>query len=103
MDNMYKGFALVKAVLICIIMSFSLSPSVYTEEKPEIRLSNNSQLFLDNYIVARMDNIKRKLQQPTKHPSNPLIVQDKLWEKRVIEIYGTIHDERRLLSHCVLF
>ena len=87
---MYKTFALEKVILICIGMSFFLPPSVYAEGKPEVRLSNNSQLFLDNYIIARMDNLKRELQKPTKHPSNPLIVQDKPWEKRVIEIYGTV-------------
>ena len=71
-------------------MIFFSHPSVYTEQKQEIILSNHPQLFLDDYIVARMENLRQEIHKPAKHPCNPLIVQDKPWEKRVIEIYGTV-------------
>jgi len=55
-----------------------------------ITISNHPQLFLDDHIVAGMINLQRVLQQPKKHPANPVIVGDKPWEKRCIEIYGTV-------------
>ena len=59
-----------------------------------INLSNHAQLFLDDYLVARMDNLTRRVNQPVKHPANPLIVPEHPWEKRFVAIYGTaIFDE----------
>ena len=55
-----------------------------------VAISNGPQLFLDDYLIARMDNLERSLQQPTKHPSNPLVVQHFPWERRTISVYGTV-------------
>ncbi len=64
--------------------------------KEEIQLSNHSQLFLDDYLISRMDNLKREIVAPIKHPANPLIVPDQPWEKRMLQIYGTVLYEPRL-------
>ncbi len=59
-----------------------------------IQLSNHPQLFLDDYLIAKKQNLKRVLQRPTKHPSNPLIIQDRPWERRYMQMYGTVlYDE----------
>lgn len=55
-----------------------------------MRLSDGPQLFLDDYVVARMENVGRRLEQPVKHEANPLIVQDRPWEKRFVSVYGTV-------------
>jgi hypothetical protein len=48
-----------------------------------------------------MDNLKREITQPEKHPANPLIGQDKPWEARFLEIYGTVlYEPRRALFRC---
>jgi len=58
-------------------------------------VSHNPQLFLDDHLIARMDGLKRKLHRPIRHPANPLIVQDLPWERRMIEMYGTVlYDEK---------
>jgi hypothetical protein len=55
-----------------------------------IKLSRQPQLFLDDYVVAKITNLTHELTRPTKHPANPLIVQDLPWEKRLISTYGTV-------------
>lgn len=55
-----------------------------------IVLSDNPQLFLDDRLVEQMENLERFVVSPEKHPDNPLIIRDRPWEKRVIEIYGTV-------------
>ena len=59
-------------------------------ETPGIPISDQPQLFLDDYLVRSMDNLKRTLEKPAKETANPLIVRDRPWERRVIEIYGTV-------------
>ena len=55
-----------------------------------VAVSDQPQLFLDDHVVAKLGNLKRKLIQPEKHPGNPLIVPDRLWERRYIQTYGTV-------------
>lgn len=55
-----------------------------------ISLSHYPQLFLDDYLIANTVNLKREMQQPVRHAENPLIRQDYPWEKRMIEVYGTV-------------
>ena len=70
-----------------LIIFILIAPVLYGEP---ISLSNNPQLFLDDFVVGEMINIKRVITQPEKHPANPLIVKEHPWEKRIIEIYGTV-------------
>ena len=53
-------------------------------------LSSNPQLLLDDYVIARVQNVRRELQQPARHAANPLIVQDQPWEVGHISVYGTV-------------
>ncbi len=63
-------------------------------ESTACTVSNHPQLFLDDFLIARMKNLRRDVKQPTKDPNNPLIRQDFPWEKRMIELYGTVlYDE----------
>ena len=55
-----------------------------------ITVSNHPQLFLDDYMVARMDNVARQINQPIKHEANPVIVQELPWEKCFVSVYGTV-------------
>jgi len=71
-----------------------------TESAP-IALSNEPQLFLDDYLVATSHNLKRRVQTPARHARNPLIVQDRPWEKRLIQVYGTVlYDDRCQKYRC---
>lgn len=58
----------------------------------------NTKLFLDHRNIASADNLKLELGTVTKHPSNPLFVeeffQSKPWEARYDNLYPTVlYDE----------
>jgi hypothetical protein len=69
-----------------LLLTLSLSEHGNCET---VAISEGPQLFLDDYLVAFEKNLERRIQQPEKHPANPLVVQDFPWEERLIEIYGT--------------
>ncbi len=47
-----------------------------------VRIDTSRQLFVDDYLVAATDNLRREVHHPTKHPANPVFVGDKPWEAR---------------------
>ncbi|MFH1571941.1 MAG: hypothetical protein ABIL09_28385 [Gemmatimonadota bacterium] len=60
-----------------------------------IELSHQPQLFLDDLLVARAHNLRRRLQQPDRHPANPLVVQEHPWERHSLQCYGNaLYDEQ---------
>jgi hypothetical protein len=78
--------------------------STPTQQQPSIEpvaLSPGPQLFLDDHLIAGQRNVRRRLEQPRKHPRNPLIVPDRPWEKRFIELYGSVrYDPRSKKFRC---
>ncbi|MBN2294929.1 MAG: hypothetical protein JXM70_21050 [Pirellulales bacterium] len=90
---MNKLLTTVFLVALIVVTLHSFAPQAqangYKPIKP-IAISDGPQLFLGDHLLAKTTNLTRCLQQPTKHPANPLIIQDQPWEKRVIEIYGTV-------------
>ena len=45
-----------------------------------IRIDARRQLFVDDFLIASMTNLRREYHQPVKHPKNPLVVADRPWE-----------------------
>ncbi|MSR59094.1 MAG: hypothetical protein EXS05_15860, partial [Planctomycetaceae bacterium] len=41
---------------------------------------HGKQLFIDNYVIESLSGAKKVLNQPAKHPKNPLVRRDKPWE-----------------------
>ena len=55
---------------------------------------HGKQLFIDDYIIGEMDGAQKTLNQPMKHPDNPLITFDKPWESGGMLNRGSIlYDE----------
>ena len=52
-------------------------------------ISDNWQLFVDDYWIADSANVVMKLHQPQKHPANPLIRGDVPWEQAPY-CFGTV-------------
>jgi len=50
------------------------------------------QLFIDDYVIAAKQNIRRRYHPFKKHPDNPLIVVDRPWEANVVAA-GTVLTE----------
>jgi len=63
--------------------------------KTGILQRNTRQLFLDDHLVECMQGLRRVINQPDKHPENPVVRPDKRWESRC-QVYGTaLFDEER--------
>ncbi len=43
------------------------------------------QLFLDDYVIERMDGLKRVLNQPRRYPGNPIIRPEFPWENGAVD------------------
>ncbi len=71
-------------------IALAVSGNGYAMDNTALVLSSHAQLFLDDFLVDSMENLQRTIVTPEKHPANPLIVQDKPWESRFLEIYGTV-------------
>ena len=56
-----------------------------------------TQLFIDNHIIESLAHAEKVLNQPVKHPRNPVLVRDKPWEESGPG-YGTvIYDKQEQL------
>ena len=51
---------------------------------------HGKQLFIDDYVIADLKDVKKVLNQPVKHPKNPLLVRDRPSEESGPG-YGTVH------------
>lgn len=61
-----------------------------------ITLGGQRQLFIDDYLIASMDKVTRKVHTARKHPANPLIWPREAWEGRTSVVYGSVlRDEGR--------
>jgi hypothetical protein len=74
-------------------------PGMFMELNDEILgdaiIVRSKQLFIDDYIIENLDGAEKILNQPTKHPKNPLIVPDQPWEKEGSFANGTVmYDEQ---------
>ena len=51
---------------------------------------HGKQLFVDDHLIAESQGVTKVLNQPVKHPKNPLLVRDRPWEESGPG-YGTVH------------
>lgn len=73
----------------------SLADDTTRLKKEIVNIGNRRQLFIDDYIIERLDNISRRLNEGEKYP-DPVVLNDNVWERNV-NIYGSvIEDEGKL-------
>lgn len=63
-----------------------------------LKLSNHPQLFLDDYVVSSMANLRRDLKHPAKHPRNPLMVSEYPWEKRFMFVSSVVYNSGKFMA-----
>jgi hypothetical protein len=57
---------------------------------------NGKQLFIDDYIVEELSGVEKVLNQPVKHPRNPLLGTDQPWEQgQEITYANVMHDQEK--------
>jgi len=76
--------------------SLQAPPGLFKDLNDEILgdaiIVNGKQLFIDDYIIAELKGAKKTLNQPVKHPKNPLLVRDKPWEVEEPDYTTVIYD-----------
>ncbi|MFH1742615.1 MAG: hypothetical protein ABIH23_26725, partial [bacterium] len=55
-----------------------------------IDLDKTKQLFLDDFLIASMDNITREIHPIQKYSGNPVLWPSKEWEGKVALLYGSV-------------
>lgn len=60
-----------------------------------IELFPGKQLFVDDYRIEAMTAAKRVLNQPRKHPANPVFGPEKAWQERGIHVSSMLFDKDR--------
>src|SRR3989304_5178829 len=69
-------------------------PSLFKKLNDEVAgdavFINGKQLFIDDFIIEELNGTSRVLNQPRKHPKNPLIVPDQVWEKKGYYANGSV-------------
>ena len=53
------------------------------------RIAGRRQLFLDDWLIEKLDNLTRRQGQPEKHPKNPVFRRERPWEAARCELYGS--------------
>ena len=83
-----KNLSVTLAILFAsIIHSFCLA------QEKAIHIGSSHQLFLDDFIIQKKENIQRKVQAAKKHNQNPLIVRAHQWEPVGYVMPSVLYDE----------
>ena len=53
---------------------------------------HGKQLFIDNHVIAKLKGVRKVLNQPVKHPRNPLLLKHS--REPAIDFGTVVHDER---------
>lgn len=57
-----------------------------------IEIGSRRQLFLDDLVVDKVENVHRRFHRPVRHPSNPVLKPENPWEKprHNVEVMGGV-------------
>ena len=72
------------AYVIAAVIGFAVSG------EPLVTLSQQRQLFLDDYLVGSMTNIKRTIHPAQKYHGNPVLWPCEPWEPKLGVLYGSV-------------
>ncbi len=57
-----------------------------------LEIGTQKQLFLDDYVIEKMDGLKRIVNQPQRYPGNPIVGRDYHWEEGSVDIPLVVFD-----------
>ncbi len=78
--------------VVFIVFTFSTHPDA-GEKNNIIKIGIEEQLFVDNYLIERTENITRSVNRAEKS-DDPVIIADRPWEGGVVLLFGSVlYDE----------
>lgn len=75
--------------LIAVFLILAICSVVKGAGKP-IEIGNYHQMFIDDHLIAKTDNITRRLRPVDKHPDNPVVRADRPWERNLATAQGSV-------------
>ncbi len=72
------------------ILSLLILATLAASAQDPIVVDSTKQLFLDDHLIARMDNITRTIHAVTKSEHNPILWPTEAWEGKVAIVYGSV-------------
>ena len=76
------------AFAMLLLLPISLGPvlAAASGDTPPafLEIGRTKQLFVDSYIIQSLTDARQVINQPTKHPNNPVVKQDRAWEGNLI-------------------
>ena len=73
----------------CAFVSLIVSFVAGANAEP-IALGRTKQLFFDDEVIERQQNVRRIVHPVRKHPGNPIVRADSPWEDERCSIYGSV-------------
>lgn len=55
-----------------------------------LSIGNHRQLFLDDWLIERSENLRREPGKVVKHPANPVLRRTEPWDAERADLYGNI-------------
>jgi hypothetical protein len=88
---------------ICAILTggiaFAGMAMTSAELEETIQVGRRKQLFLDDFVIARMEGVRRVAHSPQKHHDNPIVRADRPWELFVRSPVTAVYDREAKLFH----
>ncbi|MBT3201021.1 MAG: hypothetical protein HN350_14050 [Phycisphaerales bacterium] len=89
-----------RSIIVAITLILTSGLTAFGQAKTKLP-AREKYLVLDSRLIAATDNASLTVGKVTKHPSNPLFVEDKPWEMRYDNLYGNvIYDEQEKIYKC---
>ena len=78
--------------LLVMILAVPVLPDTGFGKEPGILVieKNVRQLFFDDFLIDTRENLLRNVNQPVKHPANPVLKREYPWEAFRVQVYGTV-------------
>lgn len=64
-----------------------------------LNIGGETQLFLDDFVIESMTGLRRTINQPARHPSNPVVRGEHPWEQGVLHPLAVARDPETAVFH----
>lgn len=90
--------------IYCLSFISVLLGIVVASAAQDVQLDSRKRLFLDDTVVAEMENVSRTIHPAQKFAGNPVLTATEPWEGAVVIVYGSVLREDdgsfRMWYHC---
>ncbi len=74
----------------CLVLILNAVASGARADAQSFPAPGTRLLFFDDDMLASAANVRRRVNQPVKHPDNPVLKREHPWEGYRVQVYGTV-------------